>query len=218
MVLRTLGVGGALPGLGAQAPLPRLPGRGSPLLPRNGEKEPGLRPWTPGIMAARSHSLIFWDRCFWYDSGAITSDMLRPIWGAFSGKKYAEKHFLRKTVPKSGHEKWLQMKTTIVPAAPHHTKTSEWERAGHKPGGSRGQGPRRSFLRLSPEKAGLPPGVGREPTSQVLTCAGAPPGVPPPKQTPPPGTLFSPGGGIYCKSVCRQGIVGMPPPQPGRRP
>ena len=51
-------------------------------------------------------------------------------------------------------------------------KTSEWERAGHKKRGSRGQGPRRSFLRLSPEKAGLPPGVGREPTSQVWTCDG----------------------------------------------
>ncbi len=38
--------------------------------------------------------------------------------------------------------------------------------------GSRGQGPRRSFLRLSPEKAGLPPGVGRGTTSQVWACAG----------------------------------------------
>ena len=53
-----------------------------------------------------------------------------------------------------------------------NAKTSEWQRAGHKKRGSRGQGPRRSFFRLSPEKAGLPPGVGREPTSQVWTCDG----------------------------------------------
>ena len=60
MVLRTLGVGGALPGLGAQRPVAPPARQGSPFLPRNGEKEGwGLRPWTPGIMAARSHSLIF---------------------------------------------------------------------------------------------------------------------------------------------------------------
>ena len=51
-------------------------------------------------------------------------------------------------------------------------KTSECQRAGHKKRGSRGQGPRRSFLRLSPEKAGLPPGAGRETTLQVWTCDG----------------------------------------------
>ena len=54
-------------------------------------------------------------------------------------------------------------------------KTSEWQRAGHKKRGSRGQGPRRSFLWLSPEKAGLPPGAGRETTLQAWACAGSPP-------------------------------------------
>ena len=39
MVLRTLGVGGALPGLGAQRPVAPPARRGSPFLPRNGEKE-----------------------------------------------------------------------------------------------------------------------------------------------------------------------------------
>ena len=53
--------------------------------------------------------------------------------------------------------------------------------------GSRGRSPRRSFLRLSPEKAGLPPGVGRETTSQVLTCAGpSPDHLPTPVEAPGP--------------------------------
>ena len=67
---------------------------------------------------------------------------------------------------------WAPKQPHDRPAAPHHAKTSERERAGPKSRGARGQSPRRSFLRLSPEKAGLPPGVGREPTSQVLTCKG----------------------------------------------
>ena len=54
-----------------------------------------------------------------------------------------------------------------------NAKTSEWKRAGYKRRGSRGQRPRRSFFRLSLEKAGLPPGVGREPTWQGLPCNGS---------------------------------------------
>ena len=89
------------------------------------------------------------------------------------------------------------MGTVIVPRPEQcgtTAKTSECQRAGHKRRGSRGQGPRRSFLRLSPEKAGLPPGVGRETTSQVLTCAGpekatSPPGWASWKERPPPATL-----------------------------
>ena len=65
------------------------------------------------------------------------------------------------------------MGTVIAPRLPRcasNAKTSERERAGYKRWGSRGL-PRRSFLRLSPEKAGLLPGIGRKPTLQVLTCA-----------------------------------------------
>ena len=60
---------------------------------------------------------------------------------------------VRAWAPKQPHDR---------PAAPHHAKTSVRERAGPKSRGARGRSPRRSFLRLSPEKAGLPPGVGRE--------------------------------------------------------
>ena len=86
--------------LGARGPGPRLPG-GGPHFSRNGEKERGASPWTPGFMArllpARSFlgslSLIRWR--------AISSDILRPIWDAFS-EKYAEKAFYERKVPNQG--------------------------------------------------------------------------------------------------------------------
>ncbi len=57
------------------------------------------------------------------------------------------------------------------PAAPHHTKTSEWKRAGHRMGG--GPSPRDS---LRPgfllEKAWIPPGTGRNPRGRVHPCDG----------------------------------------------
>ena len=51
-VERTLQVVGAFPGLGAQRPGGPPARRGSPFLPRNGEKEGrGQAPWTPVFMA-----------------------------------------------------------------------------------------------------------------------------------------------------------------------
>ena len=37
---------------------------------------------------------------------------------------------------------WATKQPNHRPAAPHHAKTSEWERAGHKPGGAGGHPPR----------------------------------------------------------------------------
>ena len=52
-------------------------------------------------------------------------------------------------------------------------KTSECQRAGHKPGGAGGIPPRLFASGLSLEKAWIPrPGPGGKPTPQVLTCAG----------------------------------------------
>ena len=57
-MLRTLRVGRALTGLGAQRPGGPACPAGVPISPEKwGERGPGLRPWTPGFMAARSHSL-----------------------------------------------------------------------------------------------------------------------------------------------------------------
>ena len=109
--------------------------------------------------------------------------------GCIFGEKYAKKHFCERKSPNQG-----TYMGAVIAHPPEQcattAKTSECQRAGHKRRGSRGQGPRRSFLRLSPEKAGLPPGVGREPTSQVWTCGG-PTGTtcrfwPPWDQAPPP--------------------------------
>ena len=51
-------------------------------------------------------------------------------------------------------------------------KTSEWERAAPKPRGGGGYPPATLCVRaFSRESLDPPPGTGREPTSQVLTCA-----------------------------------------------
>ena len=86
------------PPLGRSAPGAPPARRGSPFLPRNGEKEG--RGFAPGPrFHGRSFPLAgFWDRCIWYGGGAITTDILKPIWDAFSSKKYAKKAFLRKNV------------------------------------------------------------------------------------------------------------------------
>ena len=158
-----LGWVGLFPTLGRSAPLPRLPGGGPHFSREMGRKRAGAPPLDPRYYGRSFPLADFWDRCFWYDSGAITSDMLRPIWGAFSGKNMLKSIFAKDS-PQIRARKWLQLKTTIVPLRPTTPKRASGnERALNR--GSRGHRPRRSFLRLSPEKAGLPPGVGRETTS-----------------------------------------------------
>ena len=89
--------------LEAQRPVAPPARRGVPISPEKwGERGPGLRPWTPGF-DDRSLSLAgFWDRCLWYVRGAVTSGILKPIWDAFSRKKYAEKHFCERKFPNQG--------------------------------------------------------------------------------------------------------------------
>ena len=144
---------------------------GVPISPEKwGERGPGLRPWTPGFRAARSHSLVF---------RLIVSDTAEgrfpPIFQNRFGPHFREKicwkAFLRKEVPKSGYRHGCRTSPstgTMRPTTPK--RASGNERAIKK--GVQGACPRHSFLRLSPAKAGLPPGVGRETTSQVWTCAG----------------------------------------------
>ncbi len=97
-VVRTLRVVGAVTRPRGAAPRGPACPAGSPFLPRNGEKEG--RGFAPGPrFHGRSFPLAgFWDRCIWYGGGAITTDILKPIWDAFSSKKYAKKAFLRKNV------------------------------------------------------------------------------------------------------------------------
>ena len=131
--------------------------------------------------------------------------MLRPIWDAFSSKKYAEKAFYERKSPNQG----TKMGSEIAPRPGQcgtNAKTSERQQAGYK---TRGPGacPWCSFLRLSSKKAGLPRRSRRGPR-------GAAPqggfGATYPKGTYPPfpgeEPLISPGA-----------AAGYPPPKtPGR--
>src|SRR5699024_3655985 len=90
--------------------------------------------------------------------------------GRIFERKYAEKCFPERKSPNQG-TKMVADENNYRSSAPHHAKTSECQRAGHKKGG-RGASPRDS---LRPgfllEKAWIPrPGPGGKPTAQVLTC------------------------------------------------
>ena len=76
------------------APLPRLPGGGPHFSREMGRKRAGAPPLDPTFYSRSLPLAGFWDRYPWYDSGTTSSGMLRPIWDAFSSKKYAEKAFL----------------------------------------------------------------------------------------------------------------------------
>ena len=78
----------------------------------------------------------------------------------------------RKSVPNQGTYMGL-----VIAYRPEQcsttAKTSEWERAAPKPRGGGGYPPATLCVRaFSRESLDPPPGTGREPTSQVLTCAG----------------------------------------------
>ena len=97
----TQGGGGSpvLRTLGAQRPGGPACPAGVPISPEKwGERGPGLRPWTPGFMARSLSFARFGDRCLWYDSGAVTSGMLRPIWDAFSRKNMLKSIFAKESL------------------------------------------------------------------------------------------------------------------------
>ena len=102
-VERTLQVVGAFPGLGAQCPGGPPARRGPHFSREMGKKRAGGKaPWTPSFYSRSFPLAGFGVGCLWYGRRAIPTDMLRPIWDAFFGGKYAGKHFLRKKVSKSG--------------------------------------------------------------------------------------------------------------------
>ena len=128
--------------LGAQRPVAPPARRGSPFLPRNGEKEGrGQAPWTPGFYGRSFPLAGFCGGCLCNGRGTISSGILRPIWNAFFGKKYAEKAFLRKNIS--------------APLRLHPPKPSPWGEGGPaKPGRMRGRPCTQPFLvekRRSPD-------------------------------------------------------------------
>ena len=162
-VLRTLGVGGSEAPLGRSAPGAPPARRGSPFLPRNGEKEgrgsaPGPR------FHGRSFPLAgFGDGWLWYGRGAITNSILKPIWDAFFGK-ICWKAFLRKKVSKSGYADGYRTSSTTVPLCPTTPKRASGNERPLNPGGAGGIPPRLFASGLSLEKAWIPrPGPGGNP-------------------------------------------------------
>ena len=158
-----LGWAGPFPALGRNAPLPRLPGGGPHFSREMGRKRAGAPPLDPRYYGRSFPLADFWDRCFWYDSGAITSDMLRPIWGAFSGKNMLKSIFAKDS-PQIRARKWLQLKTTTVLLCPTTPKRASANERAIKEGGAGGHPPRLFASGLSLEKAWIPrPGPGGNP-------------------------------------------------------
>ena len=82
---------------------PRRLRRGSPtFFEESRRKEHQGSALDPGFYGRSFPLAGFGVSCLWYGRGAISYGMLRPIWDAFFGGKYAGKHFLRKKVSKSG--------------------------------------------------------------------------------------------------------------------
>ena len=127
------GWAGLFPTLGRSAPLPRLPGGGPHFSREMGRKRAGAPPLDPRYYGRSFPLADFWDRCFWYDSGAITSDMLRPIWGAFSGKNMLKSIFAKDS-PQIRARKWLQLKTTTVLLCPTTPKRASGNERAINPG------------------------------------------------------------------------------------
>ena len=152
--------GRALPG-----GFPRRLRRGSPAFSGESRRKErrGLRPLDPRFHGRSFPLAGFWDCCFWYDCGAITTGMLKPIWDAFFGKKYAEKEFCKRKSPNQGTYMGL-----VIAYRPERcgttAKTSEWERAGPKQGGAGGHPPATLCVRaFSRESLDPRPGPGGAP-------------------------------------------------------
>ena len=98
--------------------------------------------------------------------------MLRPIWDAFSSKKYAEKAFYERKSPNQG----TKMGSEIAPRPGQcgtNAKTSERQQAGHKTGGPGGTAPGPLSPHFSgemgtPRRAGGAPGALRPKAASEL--------------------------------------------------
>ena len=98
--------------------------------------------------------------------------MLRPIWGAFSGKNMLES-ISRKKVPKSGHVHGSRNSPMTVPLRPTTPKRASDSERPLNPGGAGGIPPATLCVQaFSRESLDPPPGTGRGTTSRVLTCDG----------------------------------------------
>ena len=177
------GWSGLFRSLGAQRPVGRLPGGG----PRFSRETGGKR--------ARGESFSPLDSLLWF-LGPCKGSSLFSAWpaalyltpvtarppagragrGGFAGGKgltLIEFKNSTKKAPQIRACTWAPKQPNYRPAAPPNTKTSERQQAGHKKWGGGGHPPATLCVRaFSRESLDPPPGTGREPTPQVLTCGG----------------------------------------------
>ena len=154
--------------LGAQRPVAPPARRGSPFLPRNGEKEGrGQAPWTPGFMArllplARFGVCATLSRC----RGYYGTHVRALIW-RLSFIKCFFSIFFRKMRPKSvlGY----RTKSSLDRIRNNHHKNQRVGTSGYQTPGP-GRSPGVLSPGFLPKKAGPPPGAGRGTTSQGSTC------------------------------------------------
>ena len=157
--------------LGAQRPVAPPARRGSPFLPRNGEKEGrGQAPWTPGFMA-RLLPLARFGVCATLSRwrGYYGTHVCALIWRLSFIKCFFSIFF-----PESAFQIGLRIPEEIAPRTDPGQqppkRASGNERAIKK--GVQGAPPWASFSPFLRKKWGPPPGAGREPTLQVWTCTG----------------------------------------------
>ena len=160
------------------------------------ERAPGALPPGPPVLWPLVSTRWFWG---WLSLSRSRGDFLRYAktdLGRIFQKKYAEKEFCKRKSPNQGTYMGL-----VIAYRPERcgttAKTSEWERAGPKPGGAGGYPPATLCVRaFSRESLDPPPGTGREPTSQGLTCAGPSPDHLPKTDSVEPPPPKGPGGGL----------------------
>ena len=153
-MLRTLRVGGSEAPSGRSAPGGPPARRGSPFLPRNGEKEGrGRCPLDPGV-----YGPLTLGRSFWGSLSLIRSrgDFLRyakiDLGRIFRGKICC-KAFLRKKAPKSGHADGCRNSPTTGTMCPTTPKRASANERTIKEGGPGGKAPgalSSGFLRRKP--------------------------------------------------------------------
>ena len=139
------------------------------------ERAPGALPPGPPVLWPLVSTRWFWG---WLSLSRSRGDFLRYAktdLGRIFQKKYAEKEFCKRKSPNQGTYMGL-----VIAYRPERcgttAKTSEWERAGPKPGGAGGYPPATLCVRaFSRESLDPPPGTGRGSTSQGLTCKGPSP-------------------------------------------
>ena len=179
--------------LGAQRPGGPACPAGVPISPEKwGERGPGASPLDPQLYSPLAAARSFWELLSLIRQRGDFLRNSKTDLGRIFREKICWKEFSRKKVPKSGHVHGQRNSpSTVSLRLTTPKRASGSERVINR--GSRGRSPRRSFLRLSPEKAGLPPGVGRE-----THGAGSNLRHPPPSQATPGRSFFVKSFEIHC--------------------